>query len=98
MWGKRRKRGTQLSRLLALGRLEEAMAQAGQQEDEPETVQYPDRVPPAAARPDPGSLRAAGVPVDNSAGPEPQREDAQPLQQELPAQRAGDSARHGTFG
>jgi hypothetical protein len=43
MWGRRRKRGTRLSRLLALGRLEEAMARAEQQQEEgePEAVPYP---------------------------------------------------------
>ena len=50
MWGRRRKRGTRLSRLLALGRLEEAVARAEQQpeEGEPETVPYPPASNPAA--------------------------------------------------
>jgi hypothetical protein len=98
MWGRRRKRGTRLSRLLALGRLEEAMARAEQQQEEgePEAVPYPPASNPApdvpAARP---GLRAEDVPVDNSAGPAAE-EDAAP--QELPVQRTRDSTRHGSFG
>src|SRR5580704_5610850 len=79
MWGRRRKRGTRLSRLLALGRLEEAMARAQQQEEgEPGAVPYPPAGDPApdvpAARP---GLLAEAVPVDNSAGPAAE-EDATP--------------------
>jgi len=93
MWGRRRKRGTRLSRLLALGRLEEAMARAEQQqqEGEPEAVPYPPAGRPApdvpAARPGPF---AQDVPVDNSAAPQ--------HHQELPVQRTRDSTRHGSFG
>jgi hypothetical protein len=82
MWGRRRKRGTRLSRLLALGRLEEAMARAEQQQEEegePEAVPYP-----------PASNPAPDVPVDNSAAPQ--------HHQELPVQRTRDSTRHGSFG
>ena len=98
MWGRRRKRGTRLSRLLALGRLEEAMARAEQQQEEgePEAVPYPPASNPApdvpAARP--GHF-AQDVPVDNSAGPAA-GEDA--AHQELPVQRTRDSTRHGSFG
>jgi len=51
MRGRRHKRGTQLSRLLALGRLEDAMARAEQQQEEgePETAPYPRASDPAAA-------------------------------------------------
>jgi hypothetical protein len=55
-WGKRRKRGSRLSRQLALGLLEDAMAQAEQQQDqgEPETVPYPQpSSPPPAGEPEP---------------------------------------------
>ena len=97
MWGRRRKRGTGLSRLLALGRLEEAMARAEQQqeESEPEALPYPPAgnqapVVPAAR---PGHF-AQDVPVDNSAGPaaDPQ------YHPELPVQRTRDRTRHGSFG
>jgi hypothetical protein len=105
MWGRRRKRGTRLSRVLALGRLEDAMAQAEQQQEEgePETAPYPRAGNPApavpAARP---GLSAEDVPVDNSAGPAAHpaaEEDAVPRHhQELPSQRTRDSTRHGSFG
>ena len=53
MWARRRPRGTRLSRLLALGRLEEAMARVEQQqqeeeEGEPEAAPYPRAGNPAA--------------------------------------------------
>ena len=98
MWGRRRKRGTRLSRLLALGRLEEAMTRAEQQQEEgePEAVPYPPASNPApdvpAARP--GHF-AQDVPVDSSAGPAA-GEDA--ALREVPVQRTRDSTRHGSFG
>jgi hypothetical protein len=103
MWGRRRKRGSQLSRQLALGLLEDAMARAEQQQEagEPESVPYPraSNPPPdiPAAR---TGLRAQDVPVDNSAGaaPEPAGEDPGPQHQELPTQRTGENTRHGSFG
>jgi hypothetical protein len=100
MWGRRRKRGTRLSRLLALGRLDEAIMQAErqQQEGEPEPVPYPPASIPApdvpAARP---SLSTEDVPVDNSAGPDP-AQDAAAQHQGLPVQRSRDSTRHSSFG
>jgi hypothetical protein len=100
MWGRRRKRGTRLARLLALGRLEEAMARAQQQEEgEPEVVPYPPAGHPApdvpAAR---AGLLAEDVPVDNSAG-QAAEEDATPQHhQGLPVQRTRDGTRHGSFG
>jgi hypothetical protein len=114
MWGRRRPRGTRLSRLLALGRLEEAMARAEQQqqeqeeeEGEPEAMPYPQASNPAAAVPAarPGHF-AQDVPVDNSAAPagnpaaDPAAEaDAAPQHhQELPVQRTRGSTRHGSFG
>lgn len=101
-WGKRRKRGSQLSRQLALGLLEDAMAQAEQQEAEGEPVPYPPagHPPPSVPAARPG-LGAADVPVDNSAGAAPApagEDDAPPGQRELPAQRAGENTRHGSFG
>jgi hypothetical protein len=101
MWGRRRKRGTRLSRLLALGRLEDALAQAEQQQQqgEPEPVPYPPASSPApdvpAARP---SLSTQDVPVDNSAGPEAAEDAAPQHRPGLPVQRSRDSTRHGSFG
>jgi hypothetical protein len=99
MWGRRRKNGTRLSRLLALSRLEDALARAEQQQEgEPEPVPYPPASSPApdvpAARP---SLSTQDVPVDNSAGPIADK-DAAPQHQGLPVQRSRDSTRHGSFG
>ena len=100
MWGKRRKRRPQLPRQLAHALLEDAMGRVEQPEGEhvePSVTTYPGAVPQPPARPD---LRTADVPVDNSAGLEPLTvagESAPPLC-ELPAQRSGDSTRHGTFG
>jgi len=109
MWGRRRKRGSRLSRQLALALLDDALAQAEQQQEagEPESVPYPraSNPPPdiPAAR---TGLRAQDVPVDNSAGPGPQPagEDPAPQHQDLPAQRTGEkqgtgeNTRHGSFG
>jgi hypothetical protein len=103
MWGRRRKRGTRLSRLLALSRLEDALARAEQQQQgEPEPLPYPPASHAApvlpAARP---SLRIEDVPVDNSAGPAADAaaaEDAAQQHQGLPVQRSRDSTRHGSFG
>jgi hypothetical protein len=110
MWGKRRKRCGRLSRQLALGMLEDAMARAEQQqEEEAESapVPYPGAAP--AAPPNDPRLRPGDVPVDNSAEldkraePENRAEpaapgDSTPPQQELPAQRTADRTRHGSFG
>jgi hypothetical protein len=100
MWGRRRKRGTRLSRLLALGRLEEAMARAQQQEEgEPGAVPYPPAGDPAPDVPAaPPGLLAEDVPVDNSAGPAAEEDTTPPHHQELPVQRTRDGTRHGSFG
>jgi hypothetical protein len=103
MWGKRKKRRAQLSRQLALGLLEDAMGRVQQQEEQEEQDEpappYPEAAPAPAAPPDRPGLRTADVPVENSAAPEPPPDDdPPPLQQELPAQRTGESTRHGTFG
>lgn len=102
MWGRRRKHGTRLSRLLALSRLDEAIMQAEQQQQqqsEPEPVPYPPASSPApdvpAARP---SLNTQDVPVDNSAGPQATEDAAPQHHQGLPVQRSRDSTRHGSFG
>jgi hypothetical protein len=99
MWGRRRKHGTRLSRLLALGSLEDALARAEQQQGEPEPVPYPPASSPApdvpAARP---SLNTQDVPVDNSAGPEAAEDAAPQHHQGLPVQRSRDSTRNGSFG
>ena len=101
MWGRRRKRGTRLSRLLALGDLDAALARAEQQQQqgEPEPVPYPPASSPApdvpAARP---GLNTQDVPVDNSAGPIADKDAAPQHHQGLPVQRSRDSTRHGSFG
>jgi hypothetical protein len=112
MWGRRRKRGTRLSRHLSLGLLEDAMARAERQQEEaePEPVPYPQASQSAPAVPParPG-LADEDVPVENSACPDPEaagedagddaREDAAPQRhQGFPAQRRPDSTRRGSFG
>ena len=99
-WGKRKKRRGQLPRQLALGLLEDAMGRVQQpqpEESEPTIATYPGSVPAQAAPAAHADLRAADVPVDNSAGPRPADTPAPP-QGELPAQRTGKSTRHGTLG
>jgi hypothetical protein len=103
MWGRRRKRGSRLSRQLALALLDDAMARAEQQQQagEPESAAYPQAGHPAPAIPAARTgLRAQDVPVDNSAGPGPQAagEDPPLQHQELPTQRTGENTRHGSFG
>ena len=104
MWGKRKKRRGQLPRQLALGLLEDAMGRVQQpqepqepEDSEPTTTTYSGPVPAPAAPPAHADLQAADVPVDNSAGPRPADPPAPPPG-ELPAQRTGESTRHGTFG
>ena len=111
MWGKRKGRCARLPRQLALGLLEDAMGRVERQQEagegEPDAVRYPGAVPPAAPA-DPHGLRAAGIPVDNSAGPEPPpaadssaADDPDPVtppQGQLSARRTRESTRHDTFG
>lgn len=107
MWGKRKKRGSRLERQLALGRLEDAMGQVQQPQDEeegePSVAQYPGAVPAPAAPPERAGLRPEDVPVDNSAGQDPAAAAGDsvpqtPAQQELPVQRKGEDSRRGSFG
>jgi hypothetical protein len=97
MWGRRKKRRGQLPRQLALGLLEDAMAQVQppqeQQEDEPALTKYPSAEygPPPPGTPARADLQAADVPVDNSA--EPGLPDPK-AQRQLPARRTGESTRH----
>ena len=98
MRGKRKRGRGRLPRQLALGLLEDAMGRVQQQESEseegePAVPHYPGTVPP----PEPPGLRAADVPVDNSAGPEP-AEPETPRLGDLPRSRTRDRSRHGTFG
>ena len=108
MWGRRRKRGSQLSRQLALALLDDAMARAERthEPDGPESVAYPRAGHPAPAVPAARTaLSPQDVPVDNSAGPGPRAE-----RQDLPAQRSRkkqgtgekqgteENTRHGSFG
>jgi hypothetical protein len=69
MWGKRRKRGAQLPRQLALGLLQDAMGRVEEQNGHPEGIQYPEAGSPQEAPPDPADLQVTDVPVDNSGGP-----------------------------
>ena len=98
MWGRRKKRCSQLSRQLALGALEDAMGRV-QQPPEPEAGEpmYPGSVAAPAVPPAQADLGAADVPVDNTAAPDPP-DPPDPLPRALPAQRTGESTRHGTFG
>ena len=111
MWGKRRKRRPQLPRQLAHALLVDAMGRVEQREGEhvePSVTTYPGAVPQPTASPGPPDLRAADVPVDNSAGPEPRPaagdsaaddpDTSTPCPRELPAQRTGESTRHDRFG
>ena len=82
MWARRRLRGTRLSRLLALGRLEEAMARAEQQQEEEEEEE--------------GEPEAA--PYPRAGNPAAEADAAPRHHQELPVQRTRDSTRHGSFG
>ena len=96
MWGKRKRGCGRLPRQLALGLLEDAMGRVQQQESEegePAVPHYPGTVPP----PEPPGLRAADVPVDNSAGPEPADPET-PLLRDLPGSRTRERSHHGTFG
>jgi hypothetical protein len=72
MWGRRKKqkRCGQLSRQLALGRLEDALAvveEREQQQPEPETAPYPEAPARSATPPGSGDLQAGDVPADTSA-------------------------------
>jgi hypothetical protein len=73
MWGRRKKpkRCSRLSRQLALGRLEDALARVEereQQQPEPETTPYPGAPARPAAPSGRGDLQAGDVPADTSAG------------------------------
>ena len=78
----------------------DVLAEVNAVTDEAEALPYPAGNPAPAVPPAREGLLAADVPVDNSAGPEPMSadENPSPQQRHLPAQRTGDSARHGTFG
>jgi hypothetical protein len=108
MWGKRPRPNRRLSKRETLGLLADLMAQAEEEEKqqgpgEPEAPPpYHQGAPLPVPPPYRPGLRVADVAVDNTGpdpaapdepGPEPQV----PLQQDLPAQRHGDSSRHGSF-
>ncbi len=108
MWGRRKKRGAQLSRQLALGLLEDAMGRVQppeeQEEDEP-AVPYPSPEcgPPPPGAPARNGLQASDVPVDNSAapdaaGPADDPDPRPPPQRQLPARRTGERTRRRSFG
>jgi len=104
---KKQKRCGQLSRQLALGRLEDALAvveEREQQQPEPETAPYPEAPARSATPPGSGDLQAGDVPADTSAdvtGPgsrdQAAADDDQPPRQ-APAPRTARSARHRSFG
>jgi hypothetical protein len=103
MWGKRKRRGNQRQRQLALARLEEAMGRVQEEEQDESSVPYPGAVPSSPVPPTRSGLRPSDVPVDNSAGREPasaddpEPEPQAPAQQDLPAQRQGESSRRRSF-
>ena len=109
MWGKRKKRGSRLSRQLALAQLEDAMGRVEkhrqrEEDGEPEAVQYSGTVPVPSVPPDRAGLRDVDVPVDNSAAPDPLPDDTEsrpetPPPGQLPEQRTkGRRSRHRSFG
>ncbi len=94
-WGKRKKRGTRLSRQLALGMLEDAMRRAEeqpgssdpvpQQEVQQDTQQETGRPALAEADPEQDQVRAADGPA--AGRDQPAREETPDLTGKLPAQR-----------
>ena len=86
-WGKRKRRGTQLSRLLALGKLQDAMARAEEQQ-----LGSSDPVPhPAAGRPADSPEQDAMLAADGPAGRSDQPPASEPTPDlptpDLPTQR-----------
>src|ERR1700733_10578166 len=82
-WGKRKRRGTQLSRLLALGKLQDAMARAEEQLGSSDPVLHPDADRPADS-PEQDAMRAADGPAGRSDQPSAS-EPAPDLPAQLPA-------------
>ncbi len=85
-WGKRKRRGTQLSRLLALGRLQDAMGRVEEQQGSSAPVPHPADAGRPAGAPEQDAMLAA----DGSAGrgdQPPASEPAPDLNGQLPAQR-----------
>jgi hypothetical protein len=84
-WGKRKRRGTQLSRQLALGRLQDAMGRVEEQQGSPDPVPYPDAGRPADSPEQDPTLAAdgPGARSDQPSASEP----APDLKDQLPAQR-----------
>jgi hypothetical protein len=83
-WGKRKRRGTQLSRLLALGRLQDAMGRVDEQQGSSDPVPHPDDRPADSAEQD--AMLAADGPAGRSDQPSAS-EPASDLKGQLPAQR-----------
>jgi len=84
-WGKRKRRGTQLSRLLALGRLQDAMGRVDEQQGSSDPVLHPDADRPADS-PEQDAMLAADEPAARSDQP-PASEPAPDLKGQLPTQR-----------
>lgn len=84
-WGKRKRRGTQLSRLLALGRLQDAMGRVDEQQGSSDPVPHPD-----ADRPADSAEQDAMLAADGPAGRSDQPSASEPapdLKGQLPTQR-----------
>jgi hypothetical protein len=84
-WGKRKRRGTQLSRLLALGRLQDAMGRVDEQQGTSDPVPHPDADRPADSA-EQGAMLAADGPSDRSDQPSAS-EPTPDLKGQLPTQR-----------
>jgi hypothetical protein len=84
-WGKRKRRGTQLSRLRAFGRLQDAMGRVDEQQGSSDPVPHPDADRPADSAEQDVMLAADG-PAARSDQP-PASEPAPDLKGQLPTQR-----------
>jgi len=84
-WGKRKKRGTQLSRQLALGMLQDAMGRVDEQQRSPDPVPHQDVGRPADP-PEQDPIPAADGPAARGDQP-PAAEETPDLKGQLPTQR-----------
>jgi hypothetical protein len=85
-WGKRKRRGTQLSRLLALGRLQDAMGRVDEQHGSSDPVPYPADADRPADAPEQDAMLAADGLAGRTDQP-PASEPAPDLKGQLPIQR-----------
>jgi hypothetical protein len=84
-WGKRKKRGTQLSRQLALGMLQDAMGRVEEQQGSSDPVPHQETGRPADA-PEQDPILAADASAASSDQP-PAEEETPDLKGQLPTQR-----------